>query len=111
MPFVQNVNRTIITNQAELLCRSEYKVYTPHEALFRLYRAPFHTNDKQLKMMTDFKAKMWLLHIFLKKFILHLKQKGLGLWYIGNVLTTVIYIFFGVSSDKNVNTVINNCTS
>lgn len=28
------------------------------------------------------------------------------MWYIGNVLTTVVYIFFGVSSEKNVNTVI-----
>lgn len=27
------------------------------------------------------------------------------MWYIGNVLTTVVYIF-GVSSEKNVNTVI-----
>lgn len=44
--------------------------------------------------MTDFKARIWLLNKFLKKFILHLKQKGLGLWYIGNVLTTVIYIFW-----------------
>lgn len=34
------------------------------------------------------------------------KGKGLGMWYIGNVLTTVVYIFFGVSSEKNVNTVI-----
>lgn len=28
------------------------------------------------------------------------------MWYIGNVFTTVVYIFFGVSSEKNVNTVI-----
>lgn len=29
------------------------------------------------------------------------------MWYIGNVLTTVVYFFFGVSSEKkNVNTVI-----
>lgn len=27
------------------------------------------------KIITDFKAKMWLLNIFLKKFILHLKTK------------------------------------
>lgn len=58
-------------------------------------KKPFYTNKrkKELKIMTDFKARNWLLNIFLKKFILHLKQKELGLWYIGNVLTTVIYIF------------------
>lgn len=63
--------------------------------------------------MTDVKAKTWPLDIFLKKFILHLKTKkktkkkggeGIGMWYIGNVLTTVVYIFFvfffGVSSEK-----------
>lgn len=42
-------------------------------------------------------------------FILYLKTKKDRVWgvrYIGNVFTTVVYIFFGVSSEKNVNTVI-----
>lgn len=63
-----------------------------------------------LKIMTDVKAKMWLLNIFLKKFILHLKMKKrgreLGIRVHRECIDNCSLHFFGVSSEKNVNTVI-----
>lgn len=60
--------------------------------------------------MTDVKAKMWPLKIVLKKFILHLKMKKggreLGIWVHRECIDNCSLHFFGVSSEKNVNTVI-----
>lgn len=60
--------------------------------------------------MTDVKAKMWLLNIFLKKFILHLKtnKKRIGIRDVVHreCIDNCSLHFFGVSSEKNVNTVI-----
>lgn len=56
--------------------------------------------------MTDFKAKMWLLNIFLKKFILHLKTKtkkrriGIRDVVHWECIDNCSLHFFGVSSEK-----------
>lgn len=71
---------------------------------------PLTPRGHTLKIMTDVKAMMWLLRIFLKKFILHLKtkQKKVGIrdGLHRECIDNCSLHFFGVSSEKNVNAVI-----
>lgn len=46
--------------------------------------------------MTDVGAKMWPENLLKEIYFTpqNKKEEGLGMWYIGNVLTTVVYIFW-----------------